>query len=106
MELIISVLCPNEYDCDDFCDFVLCANDCECEVILFFGKMIANVMIFVICECLMKVRSDRAGVAGQTGGVLMSRESVTGDGSGVNLEIRQTASCTNRDGGHGLPLSL
>uniref|UniRef100_A0A0E0R889 Uncharacterized protein n=1 Tax=Oryza rufipogon TaxID=4529 RepID=A0A0E0R889_ORYRU len=28
---------PDEYDCDDFCDFVLCPNDCECEVILFFG---------------------------------------------------------------------
>jgi hypothetical protein len=56
--------------CDDFFDFVLCPNDCECEVILFFGQMnmivmflvilfcvqmIVNVIIFVICESLMKV---------------------------------------------------
>uniref|UniRef100_A0A0D9Z1S4 Uncharacterized protein n=1 Tax=Oryza glumipatula TaxID=40148 RepID=A0A0D9Z1S4_9ORYZ len=55
---------------NDFCDFVLCPNDCEREVILFFGQMnvivmflvilfcvqmIVNVIIFVICECLMKV---------------------------------------------------
>ena len=43
MELILSVLCPDEYDCDDFCDFVLCPNDCECEVIFFFGQM--NVIV-------------------------------------------------------------
>ncbi|BAH92666.1 Os04g0426266, partial [Oryza sativa Japonica Group] len=37
----------DEYDCDDFCDFVLCPNDCKCEVILFFGQMNVIVMIFV-----------------------------------------------------------
>ncbi|BAS85993.1 Os03g0708250, partial [Oryza sativa Japonica Group] len=39
---------PDEYDCDDFCNFVLCPNDCECEVILFFGQMNMIAMIFVI----------------------------------------------------------
>jgi hypothetical protein len=45
-------MCPDEYDCDDFCDFVLCPNDCECEVILFFGQMNVIARIFVIQFCI------------------------------------------------------